>query len=223
MRKTIAVLVALVALLAAAPGASADWTVEEEMIALADWSVPTKDRDVFVWYFSLVLRDHDLQGYPVGAAIIGKGRCVRERKKRNGTHFTSVMCIGRGDIMGNPDEVFEMSPAMDSARLELRKNGQSHTVTWTATDEIPFGYLAGEMCDREGEQGEGHGGGIGRDTEAVAHMFGEHLVPRAPWDFSVLARGAMVTECSDFHGYDLSGLTELEPGDTVRLRRTHTI
>ncbi len=195
MRRAIAVLTAVLCLGAGLVPAAASTGpgVDRLELAWASWSVPTDDVDRFRWYFGAYLRWSDLTEDNRGFATIGKGLCERDRNRNS----VSISCEGRGPALKPDQWEFSADPALTSARLVVRRNGRSHRVDWKMREGRPApGFFTAEgQCSL----GAPTGGGLHRDTRAVARLFGRRFAPRYWFDWSFLMSGGFLDPCTGYY------------------------
>lgn len=191
MRKT-ALLIALALLVSAslvAPSTSSMAAVGAgtSFSADASWFFPTKKPGVYTWYSASVWGSDDAAGDYV--ADIVKGTC---RVPRNGN---GIGCVGRFLGMAENEDVFEMDPVMQTAKLTLEnEDGEPMTVTWSAKPVAPWVGSMEEVCD-VGAAGEYF---VHRSADAVADLGDKQLPEPAPingWDMTYLRRGVGVDAC----------------------------
>ena len=214
--------IALAALMAApAATSAAPVDVRRDTLAYAGWSFPMDKPNHYRWYFAFVWdMDGTTSESKFGIAAIGRGTCVREKLKGGGM---SIGCSGTGAVVGTPDKAFDMDPALRSAKLTLRKNGNTHRVKWTASDDdVPNLYLSQEVCGSPDgyADGQGVGGGLVRETRATGTVFGTKVKPKRWWDWSDLWSGAMATQCT--FSDEFAELRNAQPGDRISVSETFT-
>jgi hypothetical protein len=185
-------------------------TVKREVFAFADWSFPTGKVNEFKWFFGAVFQTTNIGGGGHHHAVVGTGRCIRERQK-NGV---SISCRSRRIASGRAAQDFAMDPALLRAQLEIRDDGKVHTVEWVG-EGLPGVTRSGEACyGPQGKEGEGQGAGLTRSAVIEGRIFGRTLKNAAGrwWDGGYLSSGFMVTSCEDF-------AERLFAGRTVRFFR----
>lgn len=189
----------VVASLAAPAAGGPNLRRDEE--AFADWFLPTGEKNEFKWLGAYVLRSTVLAGdaeWFSGAGFV-KGRCVRERTRK----YTSISCESSDVVQGDPNEDFEMSPLATDATLRIRDKGRTHVVEWTTTPTHGGMYSSSEFCfsfeegeEEPSEEGEGQGGGIWNDADAIGRLFGYRFNDPKQARFPSLSTGLMLTTCS---------------------------
>lgn len=185
-RALLAVAVFLAALVPAAASAGPD--VKRVEIAVATWVVPTTERNHYDWYAVLVWRDEHVVAQKVtSTAFAAYGECLL-------THPPEVRwrlkCESTSGVVTDKD-VLRADPLLEEATAHIKGNGETHTVHWSATDDRPGTFSAGEICP----EGQGEGGGFARATTARGRVFGTKLAKESRFDWSLLASGAMASQC----------------------------
>ncbi len=156
--------------------------------ALASWMFPTERPGHSRWIFAGAYRNAVAGGKTVTVAFAVKGTCKEVRK--GGDTVTSCHGMGTGGRI--PESAFQADPALRSGRLVIRERRTEHRLEWRADAESPpSGYLAGEAC----QDGTGTGAGFMQHATASGNVFRRHLGPKGV-DHAILARGAMVTDCT---------------------------
>lgn len=206
----------LVAALNAGFPARADQHAAVDTWALASWVEPTDRPNVYTWYFAEVeRREMPAEGKSVDEAYLGKGSChVEEHKDSWG-----MSCVGSGP--GGFPYDFEIDPLGSSASLRVDTKGLRATVDWTSSPADTGWYQAGEGCSNGHESGEGHGGGLYRQSVATGTMFGHELKTNTKYEDAEVMRGVMVTEC-DYRDASALEFKRL-PGGRVRATASYTI
>ncbi|MDP9067960.1 MAG: hypothetical protein M3N53_06405 [Actinomycetota bacterium] len=179
----LAILMSLPAVAEGGPGAGAFFYAD------ANWFFPTSNPKVLRWYFAIVMGDTGVG--PEEFASIGVGRC---RVKTNGTG-TYLGCVAPELARAKNKDVFDMDPAMQTARLDLEgKDGDSYSVEWAAKPAA-YAYRMEEVCD----EGTAQTLFVGRPATAKAALGGRELNEPAPWegyDSTELVRAAGVAACN---------------------------
>ncbi|HEX2296149.1 MAG TPA: hypothetical protein VHN37_12685 [Actinomycetota bacterium] len=214
MRRSIAALCAAAAFAVPAPASGATArepgaVADEE--AVASWMFPTDRPKHSKWIFAGAYRTAVTGGKTVTTGFAVKGYC--EVVRENGATVTRCHGRGIGGRLDNDD--FEVDPALRTADLVLREDGDHHHLFWRADLVSPPSiYIAGEAC----EEGAGQGAGFMRHASAVGNLFDRRVGPSGI-DHAVLSRGAMVTECTDDGpGLSLAGIARrAASGEVVRV------
>lgn len=153
----------------------------------AGWFFPTKKPRVYTWYSASVWGSDDATGDYI--AYIVKGTC-RTARSGNG-----IGCVGRFLADAENQDVFEMDPVMQTAKLTLEnEDGEPMTVTWSAKAVAPWVGSMEEMCD----VGAANHYFVHRSATAVADLGNKKLAEPAPingWDMTYLRRGVGVDAC----------------------------
>lgn len=188
----------IVLLLAVFPAAASNATgARADHFAAAVWMFPTKTPHVSISYAAFALTGDSVNGKASEFAGMSRSRCERHRIK----HGVMIECRGGKFVSGNPDEVFQMSPDGTTAKLEIKKHGVTHSVSWSS-DVTDVGlYSAEEVCIPSGDHG--YGGGLYRNATAAGTVFGKKLGrARGAW----LETGVMVSNCmSPIFDFDSRG------------------
>lgn len=153
----------------------------------ANWFFPTKKPRVYTWYSAIVSGSDDTTGNYF--ADIVKGHC---RVARDGN---GMGCVGFFLGMAEDEDVFEMDPLMQTAKLTLEdEDGERMTVTWSAKTTAPWVGSMEEVCD----VGVAHYYFVHRSATAVADLGDKKLSKPASigdYDDTYLRRGVGLDAC----------------------------
>jgi len=205
MRRHLATL-GLALVLAAALVVPAHGAASTQKLAFGSWAVPTNDPDRFTWYFAAGMTDLHAGESEMSWASVGKGSCVRKKTRRS----VSVSCSARSGPSSEDPSSFVMDEAATEAQIRIEERGTIHTAQISTGDFTDDGIFTSQMAC---ENGGGAGGGIYRNSEAAARLFGRKLTAKTWLDFSVLMSGAGVSHCP--RAVDL--FTDLAAGEEIRL------
>ena len=191
MKRFATVLLALVlggsALPAAAdPGAFADVA----QMAQADWVV-MHGRDDATMYFVAGARSVSESGLRT-LGVVGSGKCDVER----GRHWTMISCHGGGRVRELELDQFDFDPALRSASLTMKVDGEKNTATWRGVGRIPWngGSVSG---------GDGFAAVdvmTARMARVKAHLLGRNMPrsSRRSLSFAFLTQGATAYVYGDY-------------------------
>jgi hypothetical protein len=115
-----------------------------------------------------------------GIAVIGLGNCIASAQEEDGR-----LCRGAGfphDLVAGE---LELSPTLDSARVEYTEAGGEYHVIWTATDAVPTFTPAHDRGDRA----VAAGGKVFRNATADGKIRGLSFADQAVDRAADLSRG----------------------------------
>ncbi|MDQ3986150.1 MAG: hypothetical protein M3280_06585 [Actinomycetota bacterium] len=146
---------------------------------------------------------------PEGLVAAFKGKC---HKSTHGD-MTVISCTGHGRGKRATLENFQMDPALSSARVVVKTNGQKHVADWKGKGLTPTIYEAAGV----NPGGAGAGVQAYRNARAKGRVFGRKLNSRTWLDFAVLNEvvAAGVSSHLSTYGIDLS-----TSGDRLEISRT---
>jgi hypothetical protein len=111
--------------------------------ASAKWWLPPEEDGVTQTYAFAEVYQPATTTDGSGIAVIGIGNCVKSEAEEDGR-----ICRGAGfphELVGGE---LELSPTLDSARVDYSEAGGQYHVTWTATDAAPTVTPAHDRGDR---------------------------------------------------------------------------
>ena len=219
MKRGICVAVVAISGLSWLPAASpaAVPSVRATKSAIAIWSSPVDEDGRFteIGAMAMAWRYQDSEEEAFGWFF--RSRCTRERRPNS----VRVTCRGLNGVGGllEPNEL-TWDPAMGSARLSIKRRGETHEATWDTSEGEPWISRHWEACwsmeGGEEESGEGQGAGVFRAGEAEGHALGRRL--KSQRRFAGLMTEASVTECRFMSQRSLDALAA---GDFDRVRYTY--
>ena len=162
MAPTASALVAVVLGLLAWPGAASGAPVDVSgafggFRASATWWLPAESDGVTRTYAFAEVYQPATTTDGSGIAVIGLGNCVKSDQEEDGR-----LCRGAGFPHDLAPGELELSPALDSARVDYSEAGGRYHVTWKATDAVPTITPAHDR----GERAVAAGGRIFRNAVA---------------------------------------------------------
>lgn len=202
MRRAIVLLTVTACALVVAPAAPAGpLDVKQQHLAWADFAGRRLGPNRWEWFGADVFDSVGTLGESMRFGGIFRGICERHRKDDG----VVIKCRGHsGGGLDRHDE-FSMDALAASATLEVRDRRWRQRVDWTATPDGPGTYQAESFCPH----GMGEGGGIAREAEADAVLYGRHFHSDSTFpNFDVLLSGDMVTQCDILSRRDFTDLTD---------------
>lgn len=159
--------------------------------ATASWVVPTKDPQTLRWFALLVFVSEDPTGGSSSMAVPVKGTCRLDDDEELDS------CLGSGRIHRLADGELVMDEQLAAGRIDFTSRNRRYRAALTGTGTGPHIYVQNESCiEPGGEEGKGDGGGLIRGARSNGSFDGKKLRPPDPrYELSLMARGAMVTEC----------------------------
>lgn len=167
--------------------------VKEQESMFASWILPTDVKDRFLWRAVYVERDQErVTSEMASGGILIRGDC---KKHRRGT-----TCVGVGPFLSPWDGKFKVAADGSEAAASIRHKGDRYSFELDGSESFPGLYEAVEICgsiDEDGNEswGQGRGGGLFRTAEPRGNFAGRKLTPRSGEGFSLIFKGAMITEC----------------------------